>query len=357
MNPKSGSLGLLVFLYFGAQVLSASAQGALHATEMIALRYVKCIKEFKSVLEGVIDNPTKLDSVGAGAEKSLAILATLRGQIDSQLDFLAKKESEITFAGFAESDRKELREAISVQRVKLSSVKKSLTVWENFLSEYEATTAEEWKSVYNSFLDIAGKEKAKTKLFERIHSQFLEMPWPESDPALKLAVVKNAAQNGEARAQFDLGNRYARGDGVIMNAGAAASWYLKAAEQGLADAQFALAICYGNGDGVDRDAAAALNWVRKAATQGNADAQFNLGIRYAVGEGVEKNLEEALYWYRKAAAQGNADAQYILGVCYATGDGVVKDSNEARKWYRKAAAQGNQDANTALKKSKPAANN
>ena len=58
------------------------------------------------------------------------------------------------------------------------------------------------------------------------------------------------------------------------------------AEQGDARAQFNLGAMYANGEGVPEDDAEAGRWYRLAAEQGNAGAQLNLGNMYADGEGV-----------------------------------------------------------------------
>ena len=60
----------------------------------------------------------------------------------------------------------------------------------------------------------------------------------------------------------------------------ALKWYRKAAEQGDASAQYNLGNGYRRGKGVTQDYAEAANWYRKAAEQGNAWAQSNLGVMY-----------------------------------------------------------------------------
>ena len=87
----------------------------------------------------------------------------------------------------------------------------------------------------------------------------------------------------------------------------------QAAEKGDAEAQFNLATMYTNGEGVTKDDAEAVRWFRRAAEQGHAAAQYNLGVSYANGEGVTKDDAEAIRWYRLAAEQGHAAAQYNLG--------------------------------------------
>jgi TPR repeat protein len=121
----------------------------------------------------------------------------------------------------------------------------------------------------------------------------------------------------------------------------AVKWYRKAAEQGNAIAQFSLGNKYLNGEGVSQDYAEAVKWYRKAAEQGYARAHLNLGWMYYDGRGVTQDYAEAAKWYRKAAEQGHAKAQFNLGFMYDEGTGVTQDYAEALKWYRKAAEQGN----------------
>ena len=71
-----------------------------------------------------------------------------------------------------------------------------------------------------------------------------------------------------------------------------------AAEQGEASAQFNLGSRYNNGEGVPQDYQEAMKWFRLAAEQGDADAQFNLGFRYGNGEGVLQDDQEAVKWCR-----------------------------------------------------------
>jgi clan AA aspartic protease (TIGR02281 family) len=90
------------------------------------------------------------------------------------------------------------------------------------------------------------------------------------------------------------------------------------AEQGDARAQFNLGIMHYNGKGVAQDYAAATRWYRKAAEQGHAAAQGNLGTMYNRGQGVPQDYATAVSWWRKAAKQGNGDAQYYLDKTQAT---------------------------------------
>ncbi|MDD0759736.1 tetratricopeptide repeat protein, partial [Shigella sonnei] len=65
---------------------------------------------------------------------------------------------------------------------------------------------------------------------------------------------------------------------------------LQAAEQGNAAAQFNLGVMYENGQGVRQDYVQAVQWYRKASEQGDAQAQYNLGLMYYDGRGVRQDL-------------------------------------------------------------------
>ena len=118
---------------------------------------------------------------------------------------------------------------------------------------------------------------------------------------------------------------------------------LQAAKQGNAKAQVNLGLMYEQGQGVRQDYTQAAQWYRKAAEQGDAKAQFNLGVMYENRQGVRQDYKQAVQWYRKAAEQGDAQAQFNLGGMYAQGRGVRQDYAQAVQWYRKACQNGHQD--------------
>ena len=78
------------------------------------------------------------------------------------------------------------------------------------------------------------------------------------------------------------------------------------AEQGNANAQYNLGNLYRTGQGVPQDYAEAARWYRLSAKQGDAEAQNNLGYMYGKGEGVLQDNTTAHMWYNIASANGNA---------------------------------------------------
>ena len=102
-------------------------------------------------------------------------------------------------------------------------------------------------------------------------------------PQIDIESLRRAAEQGNARAQAQLGASYFAGQGVPQDDAEAAKWFRKAAEQGDAQAQFCLGVSYFAGHGVPQDFSVAGQWYRKAAEQGHAGAQVNLELLRTLG--------------------------------------------------------------------------
>ena len=79
----------------------------------------------------------------------------------------------------------------------------------------------------------------------------------------------------------------------------------EAAEQEDAEAQFNLGVMYDRGEGVPEDNAEATRWYRLAAEQGDDMAQNSIGLMYDRGDGMPEDNTEAVRWYRMAAVAVN----------------------------------------------------
>jgi TPR repeat protein len=119
--------------------------------------------------------------------------------------------------------------------------------------------------------------------------------------------------------------------------------YRKAAEQGHAKAQYNLALMYYNGEGVAKDDAAAVEWFCKAAEQGNAMAQYNLGFTYATGGGVAQDDVMAYVWWNLAAAQGHESAKSNKGIISKrmTREQIAEAQKQSREWLTKRSSDDN----------------
>ncbi|MFM7469764.1 MAG: tetratricopeptide repeat protein [Vampirovibrionales bacterium] len=151
---------------------------------------------------------------------------------------------------------------------------------------------------------------------------------------LKKAFVwtEKVAEQGYAKAQFNLGIMYKDGEGTEKNLEQAFDWTTKSAEQGHAKAQDNLSIMYINGEGTTQDLEKAFVWTKKAAEQGHAKAQFNLGVMYEKGEGIEQNLNQAFFWAERSSLQGHIFGQILLSKMYYEGAGTEKNVVRALFW-------------------------
>jgi len=145
----------------------------------------------------------------------------------------------------------------------------------------------------------------------------------------RLGDRKFKAEQGDAHAQWRLGECYATGAGVEKNDAEAAAWFLKAAMQGNVMGQSRLARCYQTGAGLPKDPTEAAKWYVKAAEQGDAEAQCRVAGAYHSGEGLPQNDKLAVHWWRKAAGQQHEEACFFMGLAYYEGAGIEQSGQAA----------------------------
>ncbi len=158
------------------------------------------------------------------------------------------------------------------------------------------------------------------------------------------AALREAAAKGDARALFEIGNRYMEGRGVPADFQKAAKWYDVAAAQGFAPAQYRLGNFNEKGLGMPRNLEKAKTWYQLAAQQGNASAMHNLAVLFATGaDGAPDNVS-AVRWFTDAAELGVKDSQFNLGILAAKGVGMPVNLEDSYKWFALAANAGDKDA-------------
>lgn len=162
-----------------------------------------------------------------------------------------------------------------------------------------------------------------------------------------IEIIRNAAEKGNADAQFTLGTIYAGarfdytetiwGNHTMMDTEPdlerAAYWYTLSANQGHKTALNNLGIAYKNGNGVNKDLVKATEYIRKSAEQGYANAQLVYGDMFRDGEvwfqtepdsisgesfliNAKPNIERAKEWWEKALKNGNDNAKSRLEKIY-----------------------------------------
>lgn len=107
--------------------------------------------------------------------------------------------------------------------------------------------------------------------------------------------------------------------------------YLQAAQLGNAEAQFDMGYACYNGEGTDRDYTSAAMWFKRAARQQFAKAQYNLAYCYMNGRGVPRDYDKASDLLHSSAENNYKRAQLTLADCYAKGILVEQDEAESRR--------------------------
>lgn len=120
------------------------------------------------------------------------------------------------------------------------------------------------------------------------------------------------------------------------------------AEQGSARAQYNLSIMLEKGLGLEKNPDMALKWLSLAADSGSLLAQRRLADMYDTGTGVAKNLKLAHKWYLASARQGDVNCQRRIGFMYATAQGISQDMPRAYQWFSVAAQSGDEKAKKIL---------
>lgn len=135
-----------------------------------------------------------------------------------------------------------------------------------------------------------------------------------ADNVIKVDFVSTnqCALQGNIQSQEDLGTLYASGKGnVKQDKVESTKWYEKAALQGDAVAQYELGQHYEIGFGVEKNPQKALEWYMKASDQNYNEAQMAIGLMYAYGQMGQRDIVKAKEWYKKAAKNGNVSAQAL----------------------------------------------
>lgn len=172
----------------------------------------------------------------------------------------------------------------------------------------------------------------------RVASLYWRGEGAKADYWKSLLAIKNAAEQGDATAQYALGLMYEYGKGVKLDEKQRIKWFLVAAQSGNEKAQRAIASHYYSEKQYDKS----LTWYRKLASNGDLFAMRQISFFYYCGEGVERDVKQTIAWLKNAAEGGSSDAMYDLSDMYC--DEAVKDEHESLFWLRKAAENGHQQA-------------
>ena len=175
--------------------------------------------------------------------------------------------------------------------------------------------------------------------------QYAENVTPDITGADKIS-LEQAAAKGNAIAQYQLGITYLQASETDpAQLGKAVKLIRAAAAQNLAPAQYRLAKLYEIGQGVQTDASQARQLTERAAKSGHRIAMHDLALYYMDGRGgVDVNVASAEHWFEQAALHGVVDSQFNLAVIAESRKGEDRDIDKAYFWYNIAGKQGDQIA-------------
>ena len=156
-------------------------------------------------------------------------------------------------------------------------------------------------------------------------------------------LIVDLANNGHSNAQYVL-SMYFRDPNALNIPEVGEMWLMRAAENNNAKAQYDLGWRLAAGWKNDKveDIVEMIYWFERATFNGSDDAYANLATLY------ENEHRNVLLEMEVAANNGNAMAQFNLGWINARGlvssEGLMQDMDVAKAWFEKSAKLGFKDA-------------
>ena len=161
-------------------------------------------------------------------------------------------------------------------------------------------------------------------------------------------LIVDLANNGDSAAQYVL-SMYFRDPNALNIPEVGEMWLMRAAENNNAKAQYDLGwrLATGWKNDTVEDIVEMIYWFERATFNGSDDAYANLATLY------ENEHRNVLLEMEVAANNGNAMAQFNLGWINARGlmssEGLMQDMDVAKAWFEKYAKLGFKDAVEVLK--------
>lgn len=162
--------------------------------------------------------------------------------------------------------------------------------------------------------DVRAALKEETRVARQLAAEMLdqaEKDAEEQERQRPIEELKQAAEQGDAIAQFDLAARYEYGRGVVPDLTEAARLYGQAAEHGHAAAQVKLGLLTYRGQGRTRNPVEGYAWLLVSEANGNAEAQQamrDLGTNMSPEE-LLKAQRLAVAWKPNTASDDEKRAQ------------------------------------------------
>ncbi|KAG7589666.1 F-box domain [Arabidopsis suecica] len=166
--------------------------------------------------------------------------------------------------------------------------------------------------------------------------------WETGEKEKAMSLYRRAAELGDAVGQCNLGICYLQVQ--PSNPKEAMKWLKQSAENGYVRAQYQLALCLHQGRVVKTNLLEASKWYLKAAEGGYVRAMYNISLCYSVGEGLPQNRKLARKWMKRAADHGHSKAQFEHGLALFSEGAMLKSV-----LYLELAERGGESAATHIK--------
>ncbi len=308
------------------------------------------------------DLKKNINDINAQITKAKKLKQEFSSQLDKAKNDLANAEAKLQKMEGEVAD-KENNIVNLDKRIERMEIENS-TLFESYKEKKQ-----EVATLEKRILELGQKYEKMADDCSALEKKYVELKGIEETNRIIFNKCKMAAEQGNAKAQYDLAECYLIGKGTIKDDFKVAYWREKSAEQGYVEAQYELAnYCYSG-----KDDKKAFFWYKKAAEQGHLKAQYELACCYQKGIGVEVDNVQAYFWFKKIAEKGYKDSgdklvelelifkeqdilyfnkqkeeaekgglqsQYEVAGCYYYGKGVDRDFSLAAYWYKKAAEQG-----------------
>lgn len=158
------------------------------------------------------------------------------------------------------------------------------------------------------------------------------------------ALYKRAAEKVSPMGLNRLGLMYLDGQTVIRDFQKGAELICQAADLGEANAQFNCGVCYAEARGVAKDQTRALEYWQLASDQSHVAATNFVALSYKQGNAVEADAAKAFELFTRTADEGNAMGLYEVALALASGSGVEADRPRAYTFANIAAARAHPEA-------------
>ena len=179
------------------------------------------------------------------------------------------------------------------------------------------------------------KKEQHDALFAESRALFMGLGQPVDRDAA-IAILKEIAEEGYARAQFNLGNFYLSAEVLGIDHEKAERYYRSAAAQDYAPAIETMGSLYLTGDLFEANPTVAYEWFSKGVALEHAGSHYQIAVMHENGAVGDVDIPRSIEHYQAAAELGHEWAHYNLALAYSRLPGDERDLDTAIHWMKRA---------------------